>query len=97
MLIICSREKSKGVISVSVQNVCPLNCTCVHIESNVFEKKNFFVAGIGIFQEKWATSIVADALAPRIVSSPVAMVLTKYHKRPIHCVKLPSCVHMIVA
>ena len=40
------------------------------------KKRKPSVAGIVIFQEKWANSMVADALAPRITSLSVAMSLT---------------------
>ena len=52
-----------------------LNHTCIHINNEKYQKSS--VAEIGIFQEKWASSLVADALDPRIASSSVAMVLAK--------------------
>ena len=47
------------------------------------------ISGIGIFhrQEKWAIFIVADALAPPIASSSVAMELTKFDKWPDPCIQ----------
>ena len=48
------------------------------------------------YQEKWANSVVADALAPRIASPLVALVLTKQDNHNIHCGKLPVCMRIIV-
>ena len=74
MLIICSHEKSKSLISVSVQTLCTLNCTRIHPDGRKNLKKKPSVAGIEIYQEKWANSMVADAQAPHIASSSVAIV-----------------------
>ena len=55
-----------------------LNRICIHLESRAkMILKTPFVAGIGMYQEKRANSVVANALAPHIVSSLVAMALTK--------------------
>ena len=96
LLILFSHEKIKRLISVSVQKL--LNHTYIHLESRTkTSKKRPIVAGIGINQEKWAIFVVADALAPRIASSPIAMVLTKKDHRPIRCGQLPLCMCIIVA
>ena len=42
-------------------------------------------------------AVVDDALAPRAVSSLVAIVLTKQDNHPIHCGKLPLCMCISVA
>ena len=58
-------------ISVSVQNAYTLNRTSIHIISRKKSLKKPSVARLGIFQEKWDISIVADTLAPRIARSSV--------------------------
>ena len=48
-----------------------LNRIFIHLESRakiIF--KTLFVAGIGIYQEKRADSVVADAVAPYQLTSP---------------------------
>ena len=55
-----------------------LNRICIHLGSIakiLFE--NVIVAGIWIYQEERANSVFADALAPHIANSLVAMELTK--------------------
>ena len=77
LLILSSREKIKSLISVSVQNVAKPQLHSARKYNKKYLKKKPFVAGVGINQEKWANFVVADALAPRIASSFVALVLTK--------------------
>ena len=64
-------------ISVSVQNAYMLNRTSIHIRSRKISVKNHLL--LGIFQQKWDISIVADTLAPRIARPSV---LIKSDKRP---------------
>ena len=61
MLIICSHGKSNSLIPVSVQTVCTLNHTSINSE-NRKKSLEIFDAGIGNFQDRWANSMVADAL-----------------------------------
>ena len=67
-------------ISVSVKNAYMLNRTSIHIRNKKKILKKPSDPEIGIFQEKWDISIIADTLAPHMARS---LVLTKRDKRPI--------------